>query len=56
MIAINSQTWKDIYFKKLEINQVILSLDSSKTCQESDLPMKIIKVLNKCLAVSNFPC
>ena len=28
---------------KSEINQKILNLDSSKACQESDLPTKIIK-------------
>ena len=28
---------------KLEINQKILNLHSSKGCQESDLPTKIIK-------------
>ena len=53
---------------KSEINQEILNLDSSKTCQESDLPTKIIKAnsdiftevihkeLNRGLQVSNFPC
>ena len=28
---------------KSEINKEILNLDSAKFCQESDLPMKIIK-------------
>ena len=53
---------------KSEINQEILNLDSSKACQESYLPMKIIKAnsdifievihkeLNRGLEVGNFPC
>ena len=51
-----------------EINQEISNLDSSKTCQESDLPTKIIKSnsdvftevihkeLNRGVEVGNFPC
>ena len=53
---------------KLEINQEILNLHSSKACQESDLPTKIIKAnsdiftevihkeRNRRLEVCNFPC
>ena len=53
---------------KSEINQEILNLDSSKACQESDLPTKIIKAnsdiftevihkeFNRGLEVGNFPC
>ena len=52
---------------KSEINQEILNLDSSKACQESHLPTKIIKAnsdiftevihkeLNRGLGVGNFP-
>ena len=54
--------------KKSEINQEMLNLDSSKACQESDLPTKTIKAnsviftevaykeLNKALEVGNFSC
>ena len=53
---------------KSEINQEVLNLDSSKACQESDLPTKIIKAnsdiftevihkeFNRGLEVGNFPC
>ena len=51
---------------KSEINQEILNLDSSKACQESDLPTKIAnsdiftevihKELNRGLEAGNFPC
>ena len=53
---------------KLETNQKILNLHSSKACQESDLPTKIIKAnsdiftevihkeRNRGLEVCNFPC
>ena len=53
---------------KSEINQEVLNLHSSKACQESDLPKKIIKAnydiftevihkeLNRSLEVGNFPC
>ena len=53
---------------KSEINQEVLYLDSSKACQGSDLPTKIIKSnsdiftevihkeLNKGLEVGNLPC
>ena len=54
---------------KSEINQeILINLDSSKACQESDLPKKIIKAnsdiftqaihkeLNSGLEVGNFPC
>ena len=72
MIAINNQnmdrrlSFQEI--KKSEINQEILNLDSSKACQESDLPTMIIKVnsdiftevihkeLNRGLEVGSFSC
>ena len=53
---------------KSETNQEILNLDSSKACQELDIPTKIIKAnsdvfievidkeLNRGLEVGNFPC
>ena len=53
---------------KSEINLEILNLDSSKACQESDLPTKIIKAnsdiftevihkeLSRSLEIGNFPC
>ena len=53
---------------KSEINLEILNLNSSKACQESDLPTKIIKAnsdiftevihkeLNRGLGVGNLPC
>ena len=53
---------------KSDINQEVLNLDSSKACQESDLPTKIIKAnsdiftevihkeLNRGLEVDNFLC
>ena len=53
---------------KSELNQEVLNLDSSKACQESDLPTKIIKAnsdifteviheeLNRGLEVGNCPC
>ena len=37
---------------KSEINQEVLNLDSSKTCQESDLPTKIIKANSDILTKS----
>ena len=53
---------------KSELNQEVLNLDSSKACQESDLPTKIIKAnsdiftevihkeLNRGLEVGSCPC
>ena len=71
-IAINNQNMdRQFSFQEItksEINQEILNLDSSKACQESDLPAKIInansdifteaidKELNRGLEVDNFPC
>ena len=72
IIAINNQNMGRRFsfqeITKSEINQEILNLDSSKACQESDLPTKIIKAnsdiftevihkeLNRDLEVGNFPC
>ena len=72
IIAINNQNMDRRFsfqeITKSEINQEILNLDSSKACQESDLPTKIIKAnsdifteaihkeLNRGLEVGNFPC
>ena len=71
IIAINNQNMDRRFsfqeIKKSEINQEILNLDSSKACQEWDLPTKIIKAnsdifteviykeLNRGLEVGNFP-
>ena len=53
---------------KSKINQEIFNLDSSKACQELDIPTKMIKAksdiftdfiykeLNRSLEVGNFPC
>ena len=72
IIAINNQNMDRPFsfqeITKSEINQEILNLDSSKACQESDLPTKIIKAnsdiftevihkeLNRGLEVGNFTC
>ena len=72
IIAINNQNMDRRFsfqeITKSEINQEVLNLDSSKACQESDLPTKIIKAnsdiftevihkeLNRGLEVGNFPC
>ena len=72
IIAINNRNMDRRFsfqeITKSEINQEILNLDSSKACQESDLPTKIIKAnsdifteiihkeLNRGLEVGNFPC
>ena len=72
IIAINNQNMDRRFsfqqITKSEIKQKILNLDSSKACQESDLPTKIIKansdifteVIHKepsrGLEVGNFPC
>ena len=72
IIAINNQnidrrfSFKEIL--KSEINLEILNFDSSKVCQESDLPTEIVKAnshiftevihkkLNRGLEIGNFPC
>ena len=72
IIAINNQNMdRRLSFKEItksEINLEILNLDSSKACQESDLPTKVIKAnsdifkevihkdFNRGLEIVDFPC